>query len=341
MKAKDITGQDFGRLVAVKKLRKNKHGGWIWLCDCKCGNTKEATQNHLSQGNTTSCGCWAKEVTASITKRPSKETLEIYYNNYSIEECCEHFGVKFQTIYKWLDLYDIKNKLEDLYSTTNLSQKQKEMIIGSLLGDGCMTTPIKNHYNSLFQENHCVAQKGYVQWKYDELGVFQGNFTQTFKKRIRNGVEKTSEQWMLRTLCHPEFTQLEKQWYARDVNGERLYNAKGEKVKLIPNNLTLTPLIVAVWYCDDGFNQPKYKYSGLCTNCFTFEEVYYLVELLKNLGINNCKVTGEGTQENKPQIKICRSSYLDFINMVKDHIPVSCIQYKFATDHQAYMALRA
>lgn len=61
----DITGQRFGRLVAIKLIPKeertwpNKERGW--LCQCDCGNTCIVRQrNLLGARMTKSCGCLRK-----------------------------------------------------------------------------------------------------------------------------------------------------------------------------------------------------------------------------------------------------------------------------------------
>lgn len=65
---KDITGQRFGRLVALKVAGKNKYGRYLWLCKCDCGNEKIAAGNDLRRGATKSCGCFQKEsrITSNI-----------------------------------------------------------------------------------------------------------------------------------------------------------------------------------------------------------------------------------------------------------------------------------
>lgn len=52
----DISGQRFGRLVAVKRLRSLPKTA-LWLCRCDCGNTKECKLSKLRNGDNTSCGC--------------------------------------------------------------------------------------------------------------------------------------------------------------------------------------------------------------------------------------------------------------------------------------------
>lgn len=58
----DITGQRFGRLVAIERLgldKSRQHS--VWLCRCDCGNVKAVKSKELLRGETTSCGCYAKE----------------------------------------------------------------------------------------------------------------------------------------------------------------------------------------------------------------------------------------------------------------------------------------
>ena len=55
-KALDITGQRFGKLVALSKAP-SRSGKTYWLCQCDCGNQKEIQTSHLTNGQTISCGC--------------------------------------------------------------------------------------------------------------------------------------------------------------------------------------------------------------------------------------------------------------------------------------------
>lgn len=60
MRRTDLTGQKFGKLVAVKCLHPSKYGP-IWECVCDCGNKTEVLAGNLRNNNTKSCGCiWRK-----------------------------------------------------------------------------------------------------------------------------------------------------------------------------------------------------------------------------------------------------------------------------------------
>lgn len=59
----DLTGQTFGRLIAVRSLPSSGAGAKTkWECACACGNTAEVRTSRLLSGQTQSCGCRARDV---------------------------------------------------------------------------------------------------------------------------------------------------------------------------------------------------------------------------------------------------------------------------------------
>lgn len=60
-RAIDLTNQTFGRLTAIRDIGSRKKQRF-WLCQCTCGNTTEVPTASLRSGNTTSCGCYSKDL---------------------------------------------------------------------------------------------------------------------------------------------------------------------------------------------------------------------------------------------------------------------------------------
>lgn len=54
---KDITGQRFGRLVAVSRYGINRSRAITWLCKCDCGREHIVNGKALKSGRSRSCGC--------------------------------------------------------------------------------------------------------------------------------------------------------------------------------------------------------------------------------------------------------------------------------------------
>ena len=65
-----LTGQPFGRLVAIREYGRDKNGNVLWLCRClgkngnDCGNEVVVRSDSLRNGNTRSCGCLHNEKSA-------------------------------------------------------------------------------------------------------------------------------------------------------------------------------------------------------------------------------------------------------------------------------------
>lgn len=55
-------GEVYGRLTVVRRLDNDKRKRPVFECRCSCGEIRHIGSNSLRTGNTTSCGCFAREV---------------------------------------------------------------------------------------------------------------------------------------------------------------------------------------------------------------------------------------------------------------------------------------
>ncbi len=66
-KPKDISGERYGRLVAIRlafdfeKKKKSKNTSAQWYCECDCGNSSIVSKHALNRKSSTSCGCLRTE----------------------------------------------------------------------------------------------------------------------------------------------------------------------------------------------------------------------------------------------------------------------------------------
>jgi len=107
---------------------------------------------------------------------------------------------------------------------------------------------------------------------------------------------------------------------------KEFYSEKNGK-KIIPSNieeLLKDPIILAVWYMDDGTLDIRSGYhfnASIATYCFTFEECDILTKVLKkNFGVDAS--VNKTTMRGKvyPRIYIKSKSMIDFIKIVEPHI---------------------
>lgn len=69
----DLRGQTFARLTAIRRVRKDRYGAWVWLFRCRCGQRTEATVTRVRLGQKKSCGCRMREYQRQSKRVPQKK----------------------------------------------------------------------------------------------------------------------------------------------------------------------------------------------------------------------------------------------------------------------------
>lgn len=228
-------------------------------------------------------------------------------------------------------------KKEQISILPQLTIKQQEIITGSLLGDGFLHKPDKQ--NSNFRKNQSAINLEYLLWHikelhpYSKLNLIKGKNYGIIHNEYRNIIDRNYNiihyYYEYRSINHSIFNELEKIWYLRDNNGEYIFNKKGWRIKCIPQKINLTPLTMAIWFCDDGSNSPRNRLARFCTDNFQKDEVQKLVENIRDTFNVSCNLC---LSNKKPEIYIQAKSYIDFINIIKPHINFKCLLYKTNID---------
>lgn len=109
-------------------------------------------------------------------------------------------------------------------------------------------------------------------------------------------------------------------WYFK-TQRERWYK-KGKKI--IPRDITISrEMLLHFFLCDGSAFKPKgynYRVIKFATNCFTDEEINWMIQSLKKINILSYK--------NGKLIYIKPESHVDFYNYIGE-CPVSCFKYKW------------
>lgn len=146
----------------------------------------------------------------------------------------------------------------------SLTQLQKSIVIGSILGDGYLRV-VPGRKDAFLEINHGYSAREYVDWKFDALK----NICASEPKRYKgNGNRLAYRFW---TRQNSELTELHRKFYI------------GRK-KIIPDNLKLDPIILSVWFMDDGSRCREYDVY-LNTQQFSKKDQEALVEKLRQLNL--------------------------------------------------------
>lgn len=189
-----------------------------------------------------------------------------------------------------------------------LTQRQKDILIGTVLGDAHLE---QNGNHTRLRVDHCDKHKAYIFWLAHEFTPFSFLPRQIVEKDKRNG--KTYSRWHFSTKSLPVFDEFRALFY----KGRRKTVSK-ILVKL------MTPLSLAIRYMDDGFRRRDSKGFYLCTSSFSEAEQKILQYMLQ---VKFALVTRIHHQHTLGRIFIPSASADRFNQLVKPYI-LPVFQYK-------------
>ncbi|OHA53256.1 MAG: hypothetical protein A2Z62_01165 [Candidatus Terrybacteria bacterium RIFCSPLOWO2_02_42_20] len=184
----------------------------------------------------------------------------------------------------------------------SLTKLERSIIIGSILGDGYMRI-MPGRSDAFLEINHSVKAKDYVDYKFNKL------------KRICESVPKeraTNEDrhaYRFFTKQHKDLTTLYGLFYKN-------------KRKIIPKNLELDPMSIAIWYMDDG-SKSRDSDVYLNTQQFSLLDQKKLLNCLRKFGIN----ARLNKDKKYYRIRILKESIQNFMDIVAPYMAPS-MKYK-------------
>ncbi|MFX1511118.1 MAG: hypothetical protein ACFFCQ_00830 [Promethearchaeota archaeon] len=204
--------------------------------------------------------------------------------------------------------------IQPLFFFIKKNSELQQRIIGSLLGDDNLTA---NTYVCAYRITQGEEHEEYVHY-WAKLFEKEEYYTKKYDKINNGGWSEGKMSYMLTTQSSSELQALRELFYP-------------DGVKIVPENIELTPLTYKHWYIEDGTLQRNKRKKGFAiniefsTDCFHLKENMILVQNLKEVldfssGINLSK------QSNHIRLgKTCAETFLDYIG----ESPVECYKYKF------------
>ena len=197
-------------------------------------------------------------------------------------------------------------------SLPSVTTQQWELFIGSLLGDGSMSQT--SELSARFMEGHSLKQEEYLNWKHHILKPFSKKIF-NIQKRENGKIHRGKG--FVTSSC----TKLR-------IFYDMFYPAPLRK-KIFPRNLPalMTPLVLAIWYMDDGSITSK----GKPRIHFGLDKVSEdrAVAALKKLGLKPCLYGIEGGDRTFH----FPGQAMKFKSLVEPYIQeVVCLQYKIPTE---------
>lgn len=157
-------------------------------------------------------------------------------------------------------------KIEDYKRRLKLTRRQREIMVGLMLGDGHLETQ-NNGKTYRLKLEHSVKQKEYLQWLCLQFQEWVLTGPQ-LKSSLSQG--KVYDKCWFNTVSHGSFRFYAQQFYKR-------------RVKVVPKMIRkwLSPLAMAIWFMDDGSIKSKQTRSLILnTQGFSKADICILQEAL-------------------------------------------------------------
>jgi len=206
------------------------------------------------------------------------------------------------------------NKIEAYKQGLNLSDTQREVLIGLLLGDGHLETQ-NNGRTYRLKIEHSYLQKEYVDWLYQ---IFKDWVLTPPKEKEQTVLGVKYNKYYFSTVSHGAFRFYAQQFYK-------------EKKKVLPKLIKkwLSPIVMAVWFMDDGsIKSKRHRALILNTQSFSKPELQTLMRILEEkFGIRMVLRKQSRKQIEIYQLITTSDSVERFVEIIKPHILPS-MRYK-------------
>ena len=281
IRAIDLTGQRFGRLVAL--YSKSFNGRLKWFCQCDCGNQVWVNTGGLRNGGTKSCGCLQKEF-KDLTGQKFGQLL-VQSLNYQRTKNGRYY---------WNCLCDCGK--ETVVSTSNLINKD---VTKRVISCGC-------HKSKSSSERFSLKIEGQ---RFGKLVVLKRVGTQ-----IQGNGDKKSL-WLCRCDCGTEIEVIGKNLLNGNTQSCGCVQSRGElAVREYLNKLKVP------FSTQKTFPDLRSSRNGLLRFDFAiYDSDKKLLGLIEYQGIQHYKDTGRGQLEREEtdelKVKYCQANKIPLLSI--------------------------
>lgn len=232
-------------------------------------------------------------------------------------EIAEIFQVNRTTVTRHLKKYNIainpKQRKYEIIKKVPLTKEQREMIAGTLLGDGCIAPHGRKNKSYRLLISHSEKQKDLVLYKKAILGNLVNNI------RVYEDNRKNSTMHCFTTVTHQELKQFYDLFYE---NGKKII--KDELLNY------LTPRSLAFWIMDDGscVKSQDRICIRLHTEGFTEEDNIKLQNMLRaGFGIKSKICRYKRNDKIYCYLSINKENTLKLSRLTEEYF-IDCMKYK-------------
>lgn len=233
------------------------------------------------------------------------EVIKLHSEGKGTRIISKELDIPRSTLSYMMKKYNLKNQVTKSNSI-NLSDFQRSLLIGTILGDSYISNRYKSSYINFA---HCEKQEEYYNHKIENLGL-----EQSYNKKVENLDKRTDKLYSKFSYTSKSYLEL------KDYRNIFYKN----NIKIIPIDFIekyFDEISLAYMYMDDG-NYTK-ESTTIATCCFSREEIKKFNKFLKK------KFNLEFTILGNKSIRIRQKDKMRFFELIDPYIKnVNCMSYK-------------
>ncbi len=253
----------------------------------------------------------------------TKEELQSLYvvEKLSDQKIADRIGMKRRDVTRLRQSYGVV-AIEDFERLPHhdLTQIEKSILIGLMLGDGHMRRRGKSKAYPELMIEQSMKHEEYVKWLRVELSKWIYDQSKPLKENTKYSkvTDSYNKSIGFRTVSHPVFNEFYNAFYPE---GSKIVSF--EILDKYFNEMSL-----AVWIMDDGGLTGSRPRTRLCTNGFTKEEVDALGQFLMNkYGLKTWTCEQPTKKSMTWELHFDKESSLKITSLIQDIVAPS-MQYK-------------
>ena len=215
-----------------------------------------------------------------------------------------------------MNRYELRNlrRLEK-YPTT-LSDRQKALVYGTVLGDGCLRWSFeRGEKDARLQCKHGLKQAEFLRYKFEVMRPFI-NMEQPSIMADKSGFSG-SPRILFNTATHPVFTEIYRNFYTTD------------RAKVVTSQVLseVDSYALAIWFCDDGYlaYRNRSHLARISTESFSVGEN----ELIRDWFLDrwNIKCSLQSAPSGGKRLHFSSRPAKQLVELIRPHV-IESMQYK-------------
>lgn len=176
----DLTNRRFERLIVLKRQGADRRGQAKWLCRCDCGKDRVVLGSNLTNGQTRSCGCLARDGVAKRNRAKSLDLTGIRFGRLTVVSRSKSTASGRRERARWVCVCDCGKTIVTLGQALRNGDSQscgcmmRENLAKRMKTHGLNHHPLSATWHNMVRRCHNPQDKDYANYGARGITVYEG-----------------------------------------------------------------------------------------------------------------------------------------------------------------------